>query len=114
VRPQARRPVVRPARRDRGLVKGVDGGAVLGAERHVDVRLLRRALIYPEVGLRRHAHPDHHHAARELDRHLHQDLVAERRQRLLVEAPRAHRIADADPRVIDHGATSSTGARDHQ
>jgi hypothetical protein len=68
----------------------------------VDVRLLRRAFVQPEVRLRWHAHPQYHHAARELDGHLHQHLVAERRERLLVKTPGADRITDADAGVIDH------------
>src|ERR1700746_449475 len=49
MRPQARRAVVAPTRRDRRLVEGIDGGAVLGMESDMGRGSGRLAGSDPEV-----------------------------------------------------------------
>lgn len=108
---QAGRAVVFAAGGERGLVEGVYQRAVFGAERDVDARRLRRALMQPEIRLRRDTHSEHHRPARELDRNLHQHFVTERSQRRLVETPTQYRVTDVQSRVIDHGDVFTTTLR---
>jgi hypothetical protein len=94
-----RRSVVGPTRLERGRVEGVDELAALGAER--DVQPSTRGL---SVRLEEERRPSSVVLAESgrRSRELHQEAVAERRERLFVELLAALVVGDADADMVDH------------
>src|SRR5262249_13170584 len=95
VRTQSRRPVVLAAGREGGLVERVDLRARLGAKRHVDMRYAAKGLAHPEVGLGWYAE------TRGI-LELHDDRIAERRERRTVERLALRYVGNRNAGVIDH------------
>src|SRR5215208_162315 len=87
--------VVAPARRDGRLVEGLHCRTVVGDEGHVD-GVARLALEDPEVRLARAPEPCGSVAG------LHDQLIAERGEGLLVEALAPPEVRHWDPHVIQH------------
>jgi hypothetical protein len=101
VRTESRRTVVTPARRDRGLVEGIDLGARSRAERDVQWWCLGFASGNPEIRLG--GNPEAHRAlGREILRQLHDDLIAERRECLEIEGLAAGEVADVETGMVEH------------
>ncbi|HUP02065.1 MAG TPA: hypothetical protein VM737_11160 [Gemmatimonadota bacterium] len=90
-------PVVRPARRESGLVERVHGPAIGRAEGEMGGRARVAPLGEPEV------EPPLRRAEADVPAARHPDRVAERCQGLLVESPGPGEVADLEPDVVEHG-----------
>src|SRR3954451_13281073 len=102
MRPNAGRPVVAPARRDRRLVELVHRGAVLCQDRDMH-RLVQRALAAdPEIRLAVGAEAGGRIVSGLLLRDLHDQAVAERGQCLGVERLGALIVGDRESHMVDH------------
>jgi hypothetical protein len=93
--PESGTTVVASARRDSHLVEGLHGRAVLGGEGDVE-GVTWLALTNPEVRFALAPEPRGSVAG------LHDQLVAERGEGLLVEALAPLEVRDGDPYVIQH------------
>jgi glutathione S-transferase len=114
VGPEPRCTVVFSSSGERSAMKCIDLHATVGAERDMHARLVGCPLGEPEISLRRHAITDHHPSFRELRRHHHQCRIAERSERLLIEAAADLRTAYLKTCVIDHEQSLGRTARSCQ
>src|SRR5262245_709130 len=101
MRAHAGRAVVLAAGGERGAMEGVNRGAVLGHEGHVDMASWPFTGREPEVGLSVIAEADIARAAALLRRDLHGNPVAKRRKYLEVERLGARVVGDRQAHVID-------------
>src|SRR5882672_10816420 len=102
MRPDAGRTVIAPAGCHRGLVEGVDGGAVLRDDRDMQGLVQAAFAADPEIRLATSAKTGRGIMTRLLLRHFHDEAVAERRQRLQIKRLRALIIGNRKTDVIDH------------
>src|SRR5260221_13010840 len=95
MRPRSRWAVVASARGQRRAIERVDDRARIGTKCNVHAGSIWRSLADPEVGLRRHAEPG------DL-LELHEDAVAERRERGPIDRLGLGNVGHADAGMVDH------------
>src|SRR6185437_16351471 len=101
---QTRRAIVAGAGGECRAIKGVDGTAVIGGDRNVQRRLEPAFAADPEIGLALLAESGSGASAVSMVRpYLHDQRVAERRQRLFVERLGTRVVGNGKADMIDHG-----------
>jgi len=110
LRAQPRPAVVLAAGGDGGAIEGVDGGAVLGGDGDVNAAIEAALVADPEIGLSVGAEAGSDVSAAGLW-DLHDERVAERRQRSLVESFRSFVVGYRNSDVVQHCDLPSSASR---